>query len=49
MRTVDRQIDRAAMAHSAFSDDVIGELLHIGTAPLEHCYLHAALVVEVDV
>ena len=47
MCAVRRQIDDVAVAHAAFRDDAVGELLHVGAAALEHRDLHAAFVVEV--
>jgi hypothetical protein len=49
MRAVGGQIDHVAVAHAAFGNDVIGELLHVGAAALEYGDFHAAFVVEVHV
>ena len=38
-----------AVAHAALGDDVVGELLHVGAAALEHGDLDAAFVIEMHV
>lgn len=47
MRTISRQIDNMAVTNSAFGDDVVSQLLDIGTAAFEYRNFHAVVVVEV--
>jgi hypothetical protein len=43
-----RHGDQLAIAHAALGDDVVGEMLHIGSLAAQHSDLHAAVVVEMD-
>ena len=43
------QVHHLPVAHATFGDDVIGELLHVGAASLEHCHLHATVVIQMNV
>ena len=43
-----RQIDDLAVAHAAFGDDMVGELLHFSAGPLQDRHLHATFVVEMN-
>ncbi len=49
MYAVGRQINHLPMAHAALSNDVVGKMLHVGAAALEHRHLHTALVVQMNV
>lgn len=49
MRAVSRQVDHPAMTDTAFGDDAVGKLLHVGAAPLQYGDLHAAVVIDMHV
>ena len=49
MGLVQGQVDYVAVTHAAFGNDVVGEVLHVGTPPLEHGDFHATLLIEVHV
>ena len=40
--------DEAAVAHAALGNDVVGEMLHLGSGPFQRRHFHAVVVVEVD-
>jgi hypothetical protein len=40
---------QAAIAHAALGDDVIGEMLHLGSEPVQGGHFHAVVMVEVNV
>src|SRR6516225_2730335 len=46
---VHRQIDHVSVAHPALGNDVVGKVLHVRAASLEHGNFHAALLIEMDV
>src|SRR5580692_10387790 len=43
-----RDHDEAAVAHAALGNDVVGEMLYLGSGPSQGRDFHAVVVVEVD-
>src|SRR5262245_12393127 len=46
---LDRHHDDMAVTYAALGDDMIGERLHLGAAPLQHRDLETAVMIDVDV
>ena len=45
---IDRHQDDVTVAHAPFGDDMVGERLHLGTAPLQHGHFEATVVADVN-
>ena len=49
MRAIRRQINDLPVAHAAFGNDMVGELLHLDAASLQYGDFETAVVVEMNV
>ena len=43
------QVDDMTVANATLGNDVVGKILHVGAAALEHRHLHATVVVQMNV
>jgi hypothetical protein len=49
MGFVQGQVDHMSMTYPAFGDNVVGEVLHVGAASLQHGNFHAIFSIEMHV